>query len=67
MFAAGIVTAATLTLQFDLFIEMPFDMAFPYTLFFVMMGMALAVAGLGSYYPGRDFLQKSISNVLRRS
>jgi len=63
----GIVTAATLTLQFDLFTEMLFVMEFPYTLFFVMFGMAIGVAVLGSYVPGRDFLHKSISNVLRRN
>jgi len=62
----GLLIAATLTLQFNLFTELPFRMQFPTPLFLTMFIMAIAVAVLGSALPAYAFLKKSISAVLRR-
>ena len=63
---AGLMIAATLTLQFNLFTELPFHMAFPTTLFASMLLMAFVVAVAGSALPAYGFLKKTISAVLRR-
>jgi ABC-type antimicrobial peptide transport system permease subunit len=62
----GLLISITLTLQFGLFTELPFRMAFPFPLVFSMIGMAILVAILGSGLPAYSFLHKSISSVLRR-
>ena len=62
----GLMIAATLTLQFNLFTELPFHMEFPSGLFASMIVMAFTVAVVGSGLPAYKFLKKSISNVLRR-
>ena len=62
----GIVIAATLTLQFGLFTELPFRMQFPVPLFVTMLVMAFVVAIVGSALPAYGFLRKTISAVLRR-
>jgi len=64
--AIGIVIAVSLTLQFNLFTEMPFKFRFPLTLYLSLVFMSLTVAVLGSGIPARFFLGKTISNVLRR-
>ena len=58
--------AATLTLQFGLFTELPFRMDFPVPLFVTMLVMAFVVAIVGSALPAYGFLRKTISAVLRR-
>jgi len=60
------IIAATLTLQFNLFTELPFTMRFPGGLFATMVCMAVGVAIVGSALPARLLLKKSISAVLRR-
>lgn len=62
----GLAIAATLTLQFNLFTELPFHMEFPTGLFLTMLAMAIAVATIGSGLPAYRFLNKTISSVLRR-
>jgi len=62
----GLLVAISLTLQFNLFVEMPFRIDFPYSLFFSMISMAFIIAVVGSYIPARGFMKKSISNVIRR-
>jgi len=62
----GLVVAVSLTLQFDLFTEMPFAIEFPHSLFWSMLAMAIAVAVFGSFLPAHSFMKKTISNVLRR-
>jgi ABC-type antimicrobial peptide transport system permease subunit len=64
--SVGILISISLTLQFNLFTEMPFQFRFPYLLFFSMSGMAALVAVLGSALPVISFLRKSISNIIRR-
>jgi ABC-type antimicrobial peptide transport system permease subunit len=63
---AGLMIAATLTLQFNLFTELPFHMEFPSSLFLTMLVMAFTVAVLGSGLPAYRLLSKTISSVLRR-
>ncbi len=63
----GIVIAATLTAQFNLFLEMPFQFNFPYPIFFSMMGMSLIVAVVGSYLPARALKRQQIASVLKGS
>jgi len=62
----GASIAATLTLQFNLFMELPFRFRFPTTVFTSMVCMALVVAVAGSALPAYKLLRKSISTVLRR-
>lgn len=62
----GIAIACTLTIQFNLFVEMPFRFNFPYDLFFSLMGMAFLVAVLGSALPAYSYLKKKIATVLRK-
>jgi len=61
----GLLIAITLTLQFNLFTEMPFVFTFPTTLFLSVLAMSLAVAVLGSYLPAKSLRAKPISNVLK--
>jgi len=62
----GIIISVSLTLQFNLFTEMPFVMEFPLTLFLVLFFMSIFCAVVGSFYPANSFLRKTISNVIRR-
>jgi hypothetical protein len=62
----GLLIAVSLTLQFNLFTELPFKIDFPHLLFWVMLTMATTVAVVGSWLPAHGFMKKSISNVLRR-
>lgn len=61
----GLLIAISLTLQFDLFTEMPFAFEFPYALFFALIASAMACAVGGSWYPARQLLRKSISDTIR--
>jgi ABC-type antimicrobial peptide transport system permease subunit len=61
----GIFIAVTLTLQFNLFTEMPFQFAFPWILFSTVLVMSLLVAVLGSYIPARTLKEKHIAQALK--
>lgn len=61
----GILVAVTLTLQFNLFSELPFTFAFPYALFFSVLGMAVLVAIFGSYIPSYSLKKKDIAIALK--
>lgn len=61
----GIVIAVTLTLQFLMFLEIPFVFIFPYAMFFFCFSMGIVVAIGGSYYSLSDFRDKSISNIIK--
>jgi len=63
--AIGVTIAAVLTLQQNLFTEMPFRLVFPGGLFAIVISMSLGVAGLGAYLPVREMLRCSISQVLK--
>jgi len=62
----GVSIAATLTLQFNLFMELPFRFRFPTTVFMSVVCMALVVAVAGSALSPYKLLRKSIASVLRR-
>lgn len=59
------VIAVTLTLQFLMFLELPFIFLFPYAMFFFCFAMGILVSILGSYYSLSDFKDKSISNIIK--
>ncbi len=61
----GLLIAITLTLQFNLFTEMPFAFDFPYVLFFSVLAMSLFVAVVGSYMPARVLRGKQIASALK--
>ena len=63
--ALGIFTAIILTLQIDLFSELPFTFNFPTTLFFPVVVFSLIVAVVGSYLPTEEFRKKEIAIALR--
>ena len=61
----GLLIAASLTAQFNLFTEMPFHMAFPHPLFWTLVVLSLVISVVGSAFPAHGFLKHSISDVLR--
>jgi len=61
----GILASISLTVQFNLFTELPFWFQFPYLLFFSVIGMSVTVAILGSYIPSKSLKDKPISAVLK--
>ena len=62
---SGLLIAVTLTLQFDLFSEMPFHFDFPYGLFIFVVIMSAVIAVLGSFLPANEIRKKQIANVLK--
>lgn len=61
----GIITAGTLIMQFNLFIEMPFEFKFPWDLVLTMGGLAIILAIVGAYLPARVLKKQEIAQVLR--
>eukprot|EP01027_Heterolobosea_sp_BB2_P015365 GEZU01021989.1.p1 GENE.GEZU01021989.1~~GEZU01021989.1.p1 ORF type:complete len:139 (-),score=40.90 GEZU01021989.1:149-565(-) len=61
----GIAIAMTLTLQFNLFLELPFQFDFPWVLFFSVFALSIFVAILGSAIPAMSMRKKEIALVLR--
>jgi ABC-type antimicrobial peptide transport system permease subunit len=61
----GVVIALTLTLQFNLFLEMPFTFDFPYYLYATLIIMSVIVAFVGSYVPAKSLKEKEIALVLK--
>jgi len=63
--AIGIVTSVTLTLQYDVMVEMPFSFTFPWLqLTKVALGCSLIAAG-ASYFPANKLAGKPIAGVLK--
>lgn len=62
---SGVFTAVTLTIQFNLFTDMPFAFYFPWGLFAWVLVFSIIVAVYGSYYPTISFNRKPIAIVLR--
>uniref|UniRef100_A0A6U6A8Q8 ABC3 transporter permease C-terminal domain-containing protein n=1 Tax=Guillardia theta TaxID=55529 RepID=A0A6U6A8Q8_GUITH len=63
----GLVVSSTLTLQQNLFTEMPFLLIFPYWLFISVIVLSLLVAAFGALLPVRKMLRCSISEVLKKT
>ncbi|KAI3632542.1 hypothetical protein MIR68_009648 [Amoeboaphelidium protococcarum] len=61
----GLLTASTLTLQSNLFSELPFKLIFPTLLFFVVLLMSIGLAIFGSYIPINSFNKKPIAVALK--
>jgi len=61
----GLLIAISLTMQFNLFTEMPFELEFPVFLFFFMFVVSLAVAVLSSFWPARALSTMQISDVVK--
>lgn len=61
----GIFTAIVLTLQFNLFSQMPFLFYFPTGLYFFVVILSLVVAVAGSYLPSNKLLKKEIALIMR--
>jgi ABC-type antimicrobial peptide transport system permease subunit len=64
-FIVGSAVAITLTLQADLFSELPFQMHFPTVLFFSILIMSLVVSVFGSYIPANALRNKKIASALK--
>jgi ABC-type lipoprotein release transport system permease subunit len=61
----GLLVAITLTLQADLFSELPFKMEFPTFLFCSLVVMSVTTALLSSYIPAKTLGSKRIAGVLK--
>ena len=61
----GMLVSITLTLQFNLFTEQPFQFIFPYALFFGTLVMLVLVSILSSYYPALNIAQVVIAQTLK--
>ena len=60
----GVGIASTLTLQFNLFLETPFVLYFPYALFFSMCSLCIVAGVGGSFFPISDLLRNPLSSIL---
>ena len=63
----GLVVASVLTLQQNVFTEMPFRLVFPGWLFTSIILLSLFVAALGAYIPVKSVLSWSIARVLKQT
>jgi len=61
----GILVSVTLTLQFNLFTQLPFTFDFPYILFSSVLIMSILVAIAGSYFPALTIKRKDIAIALK--
>ena len=61
----GFILALTLSLQFNIFLELPFFVEFPYLLVSVMLFMALLITVIGTMIPIIDINKMSITSVLK--
>lgn len=61
----GFILALTLSLQFNLFLELPFFVAFPYTLTFTMLGLAIITTVFGTVVPLRQVNKRAIAGILK--
>lgn len=62
--AIGTVTALMLCTQSNLFLMMPLQLDFPWTLYLSICGCALVVAVAGSYLPMRRYINNNVAAVL---
>jgi len=61
----GMLVSVTLTLQFNLFTQLPFTFDFPYALFSSVLVMSILVAIAGSYFPALSIKRKDIAIALK--
>ena len=61
----GIFTAIVVTLQTNLFADLPFVFYFPTAMFVFVVVLSLGVAFLGSLFPSEKFRKQQIAITLR--
>lgn len=61
----GLLVAITLTLQFNLFTELPFVFIWPYSLFFFTLLACILLALVSSYVPAKEISKRMIASVLK--
>ncbi|EGG18606.1 hypothetical protein DFA_04100 [Cavenderia fasciculata] len=61
----GLGIAITLTLQFDLFTQLPFSFQFPYALFFGVLSASILIAIGVSYQSSKEYRTRQIASVLK--
>ncbi len=61
----GVLVSVVLTLQFNLFLELPFVFFFPVTLFLIVLFLSMLLSVVGAYVPANQFAQRTISNVIK--
>eukprot|EP01126_Amoeba_proteus_P026474 TRINITY_DN2621_c0_g1_i12.p1 TRINITY_DN2621_c0_g1~~TRINITY_DN2621_c0_g1_i12.p1 ORF type:complete len:133 (+),score=17.23 TRINITY_DN2621_c0_g1_i12:54-401(+) len=66
-FVMGDLVSVTLSLEANLFTELPFTWKFPVLLFCLIFGLSLLVSTLGSYLPARVLLRKRIACALKNT
>eukprot|EP01060_Flectonema_neradi_P040465 TRINITY_DN9224_c0_g2_i1.p1 TRINITY_DN9224_c0_g2~~TRINITY_DN9224_c0_g2_i1.p1 ORF type:complete len:868 (+),score=124.78 TRINITY_DN9224_c0_g2_i1:1008-3611(+) len=63
--AIGLMMGITITLQFNMFVEMPLEFTFPWVLFVVVLLESLFAAVFGSWLPASSIRKKEIAQVLK--
>jgi len=66
-FVMGDLVSVTLTLESNLFNELPFQLRFPTLLFTTVVILSIGVALFGSYIPSRTLLKKRIASALKNT
>ena len=61
----GVMVALVLSIQFNLFVELPLSFEFPFLMFFTMLVLAVLTAVFGSYIPVKNIEKHKISSILR--
>ena len=61
----GFFLAIILSLQFNLFLELPFYIAFPYLLTFSMLLLAIVTTVLGTVIPIQNVNERQIAGILK--
>ncbi len=61
----GVLVSVTLSLQYGLFLELPFVFYFPVPLFVVVLVVSFGVAVLGAWLPAGSFAKLDIAGVIR--
>jgi len=61
----GIIIAVSLSLQINLFLESPFEFAFPVENFFILFCMCICVAFVASYVPSKALIREQIAIVIK--
>jgi len=61
----GLISAIILSMQFNLFMQLPFTLSFPYFMFTELVILSLIVAVVGSYIPGKEYASKPINIVIK--
>ena len=61
----GIIISVSLILQFNMFIELPFEFNFPFKLYFILTGFGFFMGLLGSFYPTYEVNNMSLIKIMK--